>query len=89
VAYAGRAFSLSDDTGRITLTHKETDLAGDDVRLIYTGRVNLPAKSLMVDSNLFEESHPEQENQVNVRRAKVTKTAVFRPGAEPQRISFD
>jgi hypothetical protein len=42
-----------------------------------------------VDSNLFEETHPDQENQVNVRRAKVTRTAVFRPGQAAQTISFD
>ena len=31
----------------------------------------------------------DQENQVNVRRNKVTRTALFRPGDEPQRIAFD
>lgn len=89
VCYAGAAFLLSDANGRVTLTHKATDLAGDDVRLTYVGRVKLPAMSVTVDSNLFEESHADQENQVNVRRAKRTLTALFRPGSDPQQLAFD
>lgn len=89
VAHAARAFVLADANGRVALTHKETDLAGDDVRLVYVGRLAAPAKIVTVDSNLLEESHPDQENQVNVRRAKRTLTAVFRPGSEPQSLRFD
>jgi hypothetical protein len=89
IRYAGRAFMLSDASGRVALTHKATDLAGDDVRLTYVGRVKLPATAVTVDSNLFQESHADQENQVNVRRAKRTLTALFRPGSEPRRLSFD
>jgi hypothetical protein len=59
------------------------------VELVYSTRLRPPAKTLSVDSNLFEETHSDQENQVNVRRAKVTKTAVFRVGQGPQTISFD
>jgi hypothetical protein len=89
IRYAGRAFMLSDANGRVALTHNTTDLAGDEVRLTYLGRVKLPATSVTVDSNLFEESHADQENQVNVRRAKRTLTALFRPGSEAQRLSFN
>ena len=88
-AYAGQAFLLEDDAGPVALTHSLTDLKGDHVRLVYTGRVTLPARSVRVDSDLFEETHADQENQVNVRRKKVTKTAVFRPGQAPERIFFD
>jgi len=88
VAHAGRAFVLADEGGRVALTHTATDLAGDDVRLVYTGRMKPPARAVMVDSNLFEETHADQENQVNVRRAKVTRTVVFRPGQAPERVVF-
>jgi hypothetical protein len=59
------------------------------VRLVYTGRMALPARSVLVDSDLLELVHADQENQVNVRRAKVTKTAVFRRYQGPERITFD
>jgi hypothetical protein len=89
IAYAARAFILSDGSGPVELKHRGTDLAGDDIRLTYVGRLAPPASSVIVDSNLFEESHPDQENQVNVRRSKVTRTAVFRVGSAPQSITFD
>lgn len=89
VAHGSRAFLLADDSGPVALTHAKTDLAGDDVRLVYTGRLAPPAKSVTVDSALLEQTHDDQENQVNVRRAKVTKTALFRRDQAPQRISFD
>lgn len=89
IRYAGRAFVLADESGPVALAHTGTDLAGDDVRLVYSGRMRPPARTVTVDSNLFEESHPDQENQVNVRRARVTRTAVFRPGSAAQTIRFD
>lgn len=89
VRYAGRAFVVADDRGRVQLMHSETRLAGDDVRLVYTARLDPPGRSVTVDSNLFEESRPNQENQVNVRRAGITRTVLFRPGSEPQRVDFD
>ena len=88
-AYVGQAFVLVEDGRRAALTHVRTELAGDDVRLVYAARLRPPARTVTVDSNLFEETHPDQENQVNVRRAKVTRTAVFRPGQAAQTISFD
>jgi hypothetical protein len=87
--YGARAFVLEADGVRAPLTHTSTRLAGDQVELVYSTRIKPPAKSVTVDSNLFEETHADQENQVNVRRAKVTKTAVFRSGQGPQQISFD
>ncbi len=90
VAYAGRAFQVWDADGkRVALEHKATTLAGDSVELVYAAQLPAPARAVSVDSNLFEDAHDDQENQVNVRRGKVTRTAVFRLGDAAQRISFD
>ena len=89
VAYAGRAFALWDGDRRVALTHTRTELAGDDVRLVYTGRLDPAARSVRVDSDLFEETHADQENQVNVRRGRITRTAVFRPGQGPSTLRLD
>lgn len=89
-AYAGRAFRLWDADGKpVALQHRETLLAGDSVELIYAAQLPAPARTLSVDSNLLEDAHDDQENQVNVRRDKVTFTGVFRAGSEAQRFSFD
>ena len=87
-AYGGRAFSVRDEGGPVTLTHSGTDLAGDDVRLTYTGRLGGLGQTVTVDSDLLETMHPDQENQVNVRRAGVTRTVLFRPGDGPQPVDF-
>jgi len=90
VAYAGRAFQVWDADGKaVVLQHQGTKLAGDSVELVYVAQLPAPARAVSVDSNLFEDAHDDQENQVNVRRSGVTKTAVFRLGSEAQRISFD
>lgn len=90
VAYAGWAFRLSDAKGRpVVLKPLRTDLAGDNVTLVYGAKLPRGTRAVSVDSNLFEEVYPDQENQVNVRARKVTKTAVFRAGDGPQRIALD
>ena len=89
VAHAGAAFRLWDERGPVRLAHAATELAGDDVRLTYTGRLAGPGRALQVDSDLLEAAHADQENQVNVRRAKVTRTVLFRPGGPPQPVEFD
>lgn len=89
-AYAGRVFQLWDAEGRpVAVVHQRTELAGDGVVLIYRAQLPASAKSVKVDSGLFEEAYADQENQVNVRRSRVTKTAVFRPGDGPQEFRFD
>jgi Cu/Ag efflux protein CusF len=89
-AYAGRVFRLWDAEGKpVALVHKRTRLGGDEVEMVYTAKLPSPAAVVSVDSGLFEEAHADQENQVNVRRNKVTKTVVFRLGDGPQRVSFD
>lgn len=89
-AYAGRAFKVWDADGQpVVLRHRDTILAGDSVELVYTAQLAAPARTVRVDSNLLEDAHDDQENQVNVRRGKVTKTAVFRLGEGAQTITFD
>lgn len=89
-AYGARAFRLWDAEGRtVALTHRKTELAGDNVTLVYAARVAPPAAAVSVDSNLFEDAHADQENQVNVRRARVTKSARFLLGADPETIAFE
>lgn len=89
-AYIGRRFMLSSGGGKpIVLTLKNTRLKGDELRLIYTGRLRKPAKLITVTSDIFTDVHRDQENQVNVRRAKVTRTALFRRSGDPQTIRFE
>ncbi len=89
VAHGSRAFILADEVGPISLRHAETELAGDDVRLVYRGWTNPDALTFTLDSALLEHAHADQENQVNVRRNRVTLTAVFRPGDPPQTVVFE
>lgn len=88
IAYTARAFVLLEGTEAVELAHHSTDLRGDQVRLTYVGRMPTSATRVIVDSNLFVDTHDDQENQVNVRRAKVTKTVVFRQGTSAQEVSF-
>jgi hypothetical protein len=87
--YAGRVFRLWDAEGRaVTLQHRRTNLAGDSVELVYAAQLPAPAQAVTVDSGLLEEAHADQENQVNVRRSKVTRTVLFRVGDAPQQVVF-
>lgn len=90
LAYLGRRFTLTDAQGRrIALTLTASELQGDDVRFVYSGRLAPPAKAVEVESAIFSDIYPDQENQVNVRRAKVTLTALFTPEeADAQMIRF-
>lgn len=88
--YAGRVFKMWDADGRaVSLEHKATRLAGDSVELVYVTRLPPPAQAVTVDSGLLEEAHADQENQVNVRRSKVTRTVLFRVGDAPQQVVFE
>lgn len=87
--YVARRFILNDAGGRrVALTLASTQLRGDDVRLIYRGQIAPPAATVTVDSRIFTEIHRDQENQVNVRRARVTRTAVFRGSSDAETIRF-
>lgn len=89
-AYAGRVFKVWDaDGGAVALEHKATRLAGDSVELVYVTSLPPPARAITVDSGLLEDAHADQENQVNVRRSKVTRTVLFRVGDAPQTVVFE
>ncbi|OHB27920.1 MAG: hypothetical protein A2790_14875 [Phenylobacterium sp. RIFCSPHIGHO2_01_FULL_69_31] len=88
--YAGRVFRLWDAEGRaVRLQHRRTNLAGDSVELVYAAQLPAPVQAVTVDSGLLEEAHADQENQVNVRRSKVTRTVLFRVGDAPQQVVFE
>lgn len=88
-AYIARRFTLTDAGGRrVALTLTGSELAGDNVRIAFAGRLPAPAMELTVESTLFNDIYPDQENQVNVRRAQVTLTALFRSGEDAQTIRF-
>lgn len=88
-AYAGRAFRVwPGDGAPAALTFVGEELQGDDVRLRYSGRLPTPVTTLRVDSDIGEETHDDQENQVNVRMGGVTRTVVFRRGSGSQAVTF-
>lgn len=88
-AYGGRAFRVWPvDSAPATLTFVDEDLDGDDVRLRYRGRLPTPVTAVRVDSDLGEETHDDQENQVNVRLGGVTRTVVFHRGSGSQAVTF-
>ena len=74
----------------IDLTHDETILAGDTVRIGFagTGVAEPSVRSVTVDLDFFPGVHDDQEQQVNVRVAGVTRTVVFRPGSPAQTVVF-
>ena len=89
-AYGARAFRMWDADGKaVALAHVKTVLEGDSVVLVYRGKVTPPALAVTVDSDLFEDFHSDEENLVNVRRGKVTKSAEFYLGQTPQKIGFE
>ena len=90
VAHAANAFSISTAAGEpLPLHHVATELSGDDVRLIFAGQLPDPTESaFVIDSELLEVSHADQENQVNIRRNGVTHTLLFRSGTAAQEVSF-
>jgi hypothetical protein len=85
-----RRFRLEIDGERIDLDHAATDLAGDNIRVDYSGN-RTPLRrvvSVRVDLDFFPGVHDDQEQQVNVRWAGVTRTVVFRPGSTAQTVDF-
>lgn len=85
-----RRFRLEIDGERIDLDHAATDLAGDNIEVDYSGnRSPTPGvRSVRVDLDFFPGVHDDQEQQVNVRWAGVTRTVLFRPGTRAQTIRF-
>lgn len=83
VAYVGRRFGVQ---GAV-LTLKSKVLAGDDVTMVFAGRMAKSAK-VSVRADFFGETHPGHSAQVNVRRGGVTRSLWFKPGDGAQTVSF-
>lgn len=89
-SHLDQRFRLEVDGERIDLEHTVTALAGDNIRVDYTGgRAGAgDARTVRVDLDFFPGVHDDQEQQVNVRLAGVTRTVVFRPGSTAQTVDF-
>jgi hypothetical protein len=89
-AHLDQRFRLDVDGARAELDRTSTQLAGDQIRVEFAGRLALdrPVREVVVDLDFFPGVHDDQEQQVNVRTGGVTRTVVFRPGAEAQTITF-
>ncbi|WP_310496131.1 DUF6702 family protein [Sandarakinorhabdus sp.] len=81
-AYVGRRFRL---TG-VPLGIRSRALAGDDVVMVFAGRIKRGARSLEISASLFGETHPDHMVQVNVRSSGVTRTVQFHPGDGPKTV---
>lgn len=86
--YVGRAFRIGGDRGPAALKLESYAAEGDEVMLTYNAVLPTGVTAVTVDSDLFEETHPDMENQVNVRVRGVTRTLVFRPGDEAQTVDL-
>ncbi|MBA3047983.1 MAG: hypothetical protein KKE42_00975 [Alphaproteobacteria bacterium] len=82
-------FRLDIDGAAIPVTHAATDLAGDNVRVAFTGETSdRSIAAVTIDLDFFPGVHDDQEQQVNVRINGVTRTVVFRPGSAAQTVEF-
>lgn len=88
--HLARRFRLNIDGRTVPLARTVTELAGDNVRIAFTGQ--MPAGSgvhrVTVDLDFFPGVHDDQEQQVNVRVGGVTRTLVFRPGDQARTVTF-
>lgn len=82
-------FRLDIDGAAIPVTHAATDLAGDNIRVGFTGETtDRSIAAVTIDLDFFPGVHDDQEQQVNVRINGVTRTLVFRPGSTAQTLTF-
>ena len=71
------------------MSHTGTRLAGDNVRVAFTGETtDRSIAAVTIDLDFFPGVHDDQEQQVNVRVDGVTRTVVFRPGSNAQTVTF-
>ena len=88
-AHLRQRFRLDIDGAAIPVTHAATDLAGDNVRIAFTGETtDRSIAAVTIDLDFFPGVHDDQEQQVNVRINGVTRTVVFRPGSRAQTVTF-
>lgn len=86
VAHIENHFSVDGETLRFETREAE----GDELTLVFKGRVKTPVKAVVIEADLLPQigsSIP--EFQVNVRVGKVTRTLLFRPGVGAQTAMFD
>ncbi|HEY0600025.1 DUF6702 family protein [Brevundimonas sp.] len=88
-AHLGARFRLAVDGQAVPVSHADTALAGDHVRVQFAGQTaDRDVEAVTVDLDFFPGVHDDQEQQVNVRVGGVTRTVVFRPGADAQTVRF-
>lgn len=88
-AHLGARFRMAVDGAPVAVSHADTVLAGDNVRVNFAGETaDHEIGAVTVDLDFFPGVHDDQEQQVNVRMNGVTRTVVFRPGSEAQTVTF-
>lgn len=88
-AHLGARFRVAVDGTPVAVSHADTVLAGDNVRVNFAGETaDREIAAVTVDLDFFPGVHDDQEQQVNVRINGVTRTVVFRPGSEAQTVTF-
>jgi hypothetical protein len=82
IAYVGRRFRI-DGVALVPAGHS---LAGDDIRLRYTGRLKGRPARLRISGAVLGGIIPGHSTQVNVRRAGITRTLHFHGGDPPREL---
>lgn len=86
VAHIESRFRVNDET----LMFETRSAEGDELTLVYRGKVKTPVRAVVVEADLLPQvDASEPEFQVNVRVGKVTRTLLFRPGVGAQTAMFD
>jgi hypothetical protein len=82
IAHVGRQFRIDG----VVLVPAGHALAGDDIRLRYTGRLRGRPKRLRISGAVLGGVIPGHSTQVNVRRSGITRTLQFRAGDPPRAV---
>lgn len=86
VAHIESHFTVNGETLRFEAREAE----GDELTLVFKGRVKTPVRVVVIEAELLPEvTASPPEFQVNVRMGKVTRTLLFRPGDQAQTVAFD
>lgn len=88
-SHLARRFTLSSDAVDIVLALDAIRLHGDDVRVVYRGRLPRAATGIEVHSTLGADLTAGSSHQVNVRRRDVTRTLVFEGADDSGAVAFD